>query len=148
MIADNSVTFDTMSEADLEPVMELLQGGNPDAIALKAGISKKHLFRIRDDLLAQVEHERANATDAPSQKIGRNAPCPCGSGKKYKHCCLDRQTVAGHAAPTGKAETRPARKAEQSRLIKRIEKAFGLLHSGRHTEAIDQASTLILQVSE
>jgi len=20
-------------------------------------------------------------------KIGRNAPCPCGSGKKYKHCC-------------------------------------------------------------
>lgn len=21
------------------------------------------------------------------QKVGRNAPCPCGSGKKYKHCC-------------------------------------------------------------
>jgi SEC-C motif-containing protein len=21
-------------------------------------------------------------------KAGRNAPCPCGSGKKYKHCCL------------------------------------------------------------
>jgi uncharacterized protein YecA (UPF0149 family) len=20
-------------------------------------------------------------------KVGRNAPCPCGSGKKYKHCC-------------------------------------------------------------
>jgi preprotein translocase subunit SecA len=23
----------------------------------------------------------------PSQKIARNASCPCGSGKKYKHCC-------------------------------------------------------------
>lgn len=23
-------------------------------------------------------------------KIGRNDPCPCGSGKKYKHCCLDK----------------------------------------------------------
>jgi hypothetical protein len=23
-------------------------------------------------------------------KIGRNAPCPCGSGKKYKHCCGDQ----------------------------------------------------------
>ena len=23
-------------------------------------------------------------------KIGRNDPCPCGSGKKYKHCCLNR----------------------------------------------------------
>lgn len=22
-----------------------------------------------------------------SKKIGRNTPCPCGSGKKYKHCC-------------------------------------------------------------
>jgi tetratricopeptide (TPR) repeat protein len=22
------------------------------------------------------------------EKIGRNAPCPCGSGKKYKKCCL------------------------------------------------------------
>jgi Mlc titration factor MtfA (ptsG expression regulator) len=22
------------------------------------------------------------------QRYGRNAPCPCGSGKKYKHCCL------------------------------------------------------------
>ncbi len=22
--------------------------------------------------------------------IGRNAPCPCGSGKKYKHCCLNK----------------------------------------------------------
>ncbi len=24
------------------------------------------------------------------QKIGRNDPCPCGSGKKYKNCCLDK----------------------------------------------------------
>jgi preprotein translocase subunit SecA len=24
---------------------------------------------------------------AGSKKIGRNDPCPCGSGKKYKHCC-------------------------------------------------------------
>ncbi|MDH3560983.1 MAG: SEC-C metal-binding domain-containing protein, partial [Gammaproteobacteria bacterium] len=22
------------------------------------------------------------------RKVGRNDPCPCGSGKKYKHCCL------------------------------------------------------------
>jgi len=23
-------------------------------------------------------------------KAGRNDPCPCGSGKKYKHCCLNK----------------------------------------------------------
>ncbi len=26
--------------------------------------------------------------EAPRLKAGRNEPCPCGSGKKYKHCCL------------------------------------------------------------
>ncbi len=25
-----------------------------------------------------------------SKKIGRNDPCPCGSGKKYKHCCSQK----------------------------------------------------------
>ena len=27
-------------------------------------------------------------------KIGRNAPCPCGSGKKYKKCCLGKENVS------------------------------------------------------
>jgi tetratricopeptide (TPR) repeat protein len=27
-------------------------------------------------------------------EIGRNAPCPCGSGKKYKKCCLLREDGA------------------------------------------------------
>jgi hypothetical protein len=26
----------------------------------------------------------------PGPKIGRNDPCPCGSGKKYKKCCIDK----------------------------------------------------------
>jgi len=26
-----------------------------------------------------------------SKDIGRNDPCPCGSGKKYKRCCLGTQ---------------------------------------------------------
>ena len=32
-------------------------------------------------------------------KVGRNEPCPCGSGKKYKHCCLSGGTsLAGHSS--------------------------------------------------
>ena len=30
----------------------------------------------------------------PTPKIGRNDPCPCGSGKKYKKCCLPREAAA------------------------------------------------------
>lgn len=26
----------------------------------------------------------------PRKKLSRNAPCPCGSGKRYKHCCLNK----------------------------------------------------------
>jgi hypothetical protein len=29
-------------------------------------------------------------TIVKDKKIGRNEPCPCGSGKKYKHCCLNK----------------------------------------------------------
>lgn len=25
------------------------------------------------------------------KKVGRNSPCPCGSEKKYKHCCIDKE---------------------------------------------------------
>lgn len=33
-------------------------------------------------------------------KIGRNQSCPCGSGKKYKHCCLPAQRVGATPNPT------------------------------------------------
>jgi len=31
----------------------------------------------------------------PDRKVGRNDPCPCGSGKKYKKCCLKSTTPVG-----------------------------------------------------
>jgi len=30
------------------------------------------------------------APASKSARVGRNDPCPCGSGRKYKHCCLGR----------------------------------------------------------
>ena len=32
-------------------------------------------------------------------KIGRNAPCPCGSGKKFKKCCIDKVIPSVEEAP-------------------------------------------------
>lgn len=47
-----------------------------------------------------------------NKKIGRNDPCPCGSGKKYKKCCLGKdreiQTLAitaSKAPPSGKDDS-------------------------------------------
>lgn len=30
----------------------------------------------------------AHVAPSVAKRIGRNAPCPCGSGKKFKECCL------------------------------------------------------------
>ena len=47
-------------------------------------------------------------------RVSRNDPCPCGSGKKYKHCCLPKEVEAARPdrSPTitdlhGKPKKRP-----------------------------------------
>ena len=51
-------------------------------------------------------------------KIGRNQPCPCGSGKKYKHCCLTAEQFAKPAAAAQVQNTPivPTLKAEIAKL--------------------------------
>ncbi len=64
------------------------------------------LFRIQQneapkrEKVAQVTGAGGDGTvkKAPikkKEKVGRNDPCPCGSGKKYKNCCLDKDMAAG-----------------------------------------------------
>lgn len=36
---------------------------------------------------ALYKEQKESTTIRVGKKIGRNDPCPCGSGKKYKHCC-------------------------------------------------------------
>ena len=52
------------------------------------------------------------------KKIGRNEPCPCGSGKKYKKCCL------------GKAENQ-----ELDELDDHMQKGYVLLEKNKTIEA-------------
>lgn len=37
--------------------------------------------------ISNPDEEEENASAKPTAKVGRNDPCPCGSGKKYKFCC-------------------------------------------------------------
>jgi len=48
-------------------------------------------------------------------KPGRNDPCPCGSGQKYKRCCLTKDQEAESAALKAAAETRAAEAAQDQR---------------------------------
>jgi hypothetical protein len=69
-------TFETYDRPELEMrPPQLVMGPN----ARKAGIT-----------IPQEEFNKLWEDEfQPSKgKVGRNAPCPCGSGRKYKHCCL------------------------------------------------------------
>ena len=39
-----------------------------------------------DEAIASAAAKKPQPIVRPSHKVGRNDPCPCGSGKKYKHC--------------------------------------------------------------
>ncbi|EMS77447.1 SEC-C metal-binding domain-containing protein [Desulfotignum phosphitoxidans] len=44
-------------------------------------------------------------------KIGRNQPCPCGSGEKYKKCCLNKP----------KSDSLPEKKRDELDVLKGLE---------------------------
>jgi uncharacterized protein len=62
--------------ADVAPMM---RDAFPDALAQYA-----HLGLGIQQILREAEAEEARP---PRPRVGRNEPCPCGSGKKYKRCC-------------------------------------------------------------
>lgn len=52
-------------------------------------ISSEREENLKAFLSNEVAAEKSNS---PSyKKVGRNEPCPCGSGKKYKKCCLKKK---------------------------------------------------------
>ena len=58
----------TEEELKREQVAKIMAAGSDDGTVKKQPVQKK-------------------------TKVGRNDPCPCGSGKKYKNCCLDKDLM-------------------------------------------------------
>ena len=46
----------------------------------------------------QSDQQCAKRNPAPHPEVGRNSPCPCGSGQKYKRCCGPNAAPILHAA--------------------------------------------------
>ena len=71
-------------------------------------------------------------------KIGRNDPCHCGSGKKYKKCCL-RRDVNKPPSPSSLAQVH----AELAELETLSNSVPGLLRDGRFQEAEEVCQRLM-----
>ena len=58
---------------------------NEDSI--EGNISRSSIARGASPQQAVAQKITANTPNPDTPKVGRNEPCPCGSGKKYKKCC-------------------------------------------------------------
>jgi protein O-GlcNAc transferase len=78
---------------------------------------RARLGRGREYARAASVHgaEKMSATVHTAARPGRNAPCRCGSGRKYKHCCLPKESVGEvrGARPIGTVLSQSARNTEQ-----------------------------------
>ena len=71
--------FDEMSARIQEDTLKILY-----RVRIQTEVKReepKQMFTNKDDSLVKQPKKRTE------EKVGRNDPCPCGSGKKYKQCC-------------------------------------------------------------
>ncbi|MFT5588869.1 MAG: tetratricopeptide (TPR) repeat protein [Bradyrhizobium sp.] len=73
-------------------------------------------------------------------KLGRNEACPCGSGKKYKTCCMEKS--ASNPRPV------PGFIKAQAPTSVRLNQLVDLFNAGRHIELERQTRSLIQQYPE
>jgi len=78
---------DVMNQKEMDQFMVLYN------LALREGVdvtNEREMTKFmaeRPASLDDLENESAKKPEHKRKKVGRNDPCPCGSGKKYKKCC-------------------------------------------------------------
>ena len=97
-----------------------------------------------------------------NSKIGRNDPCHCGSGQKYKRCCQEKDEVAersARAAAEAAKPPKPARRAgldlfrddiddELEELTAASNAVIAMVHAGKLDEAEHAARDLLVRFPE
>ena len=82
---------DMLAAMDAADRMHFAQQHEPPADAQECTTSpnQANVFSLHHPAQPQEPYRR------PEPKTGRNELCPCGSGKKYKQCCLNESAAAG-----------------------------------------------------
>ncbi len=71
----------TLDQSDAERQEEIKNKASVVAAPVIPGVKFKNMVESRTDSQEKQKPVKVE------KKVGRNEPCPCGSGKKYKHCC-------------------------------------------------------------
>jgi tetratricopeptide (TPR) repeat protein len=121
-------------------ILQVMEGGNPEEIAQQVGMPPEQLIALSDSF-AQQHYQTSLLGEAAERKIGRNEPCPCGSGKKYKKCCLRKHEKIKDLL-RGSVEFQEP-EAEEEGPPEYVVKGFDLLAANNYEEAISYAGNLI-----
>ena len=76
--------FNAMSEAICEETSKLILTVR---IRREEDIKREQVAKVTSENVGGGDVKGRTVVKTKSQKVGRNDPCPCGSGKKYKKCC-------------------------------------------------------------
>lgn len=131
----------------LQPLHELIGGGDPDRICTKYGIARQDLDKMISDYKASWRRT-ALADSFTLARTGRNDSCPCGSGKKYKKCCLPLHEEARKNIPPEKLRVMEERVRAREQLEKDILKGFDLIFSQEFGRAGQLANSLLASYPE
>ena len=74
-------------------------------------------------------------------KPGRNDRCPCGSGKKYKACCLTNDEAAERERLTVAQVARDERAAEKQQSLREVRAAMRAKFAGTDVDDLDDDPT-------
>lgn len=86
---DERIDTEVISQDDVDWVFNLPEEEQSYFKFMKNPL--EHFSRENISYLKKISYpEKKTADKKKEKKIGRNAPCPCGSGKKYKKCCLKK----------------------------------------------------------
>ena len=125
---DSTLRSQPPSRNPLQPVLDLVQGESPEAICRTYGITREELEK-RLEAYQTSRRQLVFAEEVSGGKAGRNDPCPCGSGKKYKKCCLPKHEEARQNLPRDQVRELEDRTKTREKLEEDVRKGFDLLFS-------------------
>jgi uncharacterized protein len=92
MVAIMALAYENHDDLEMRPFKEPVDDKKRDElmVASAAGVMwmHAHFRKQRKQYLPE-----SGTFIRPGKKVGRNEPCPCGSGQKYKKCCANGQTL-------------------------------------------------------
>ena len=95
-----------------------------------AGHIYERISAYKKSRISRIQAEHM-AEQSKNEQFGRNELCPCGSGKKYKKCCLDKDNAVIPSAPTA------VRIEDKYDLLEQYPKNSPLFNEIYEKEAID-----------